>query len=365
MPRPRPPFLHKERTRHGVTTWYVRRGHGPRIRLTADYDSEEFWAQYRAALEGAAMPTAAAKKGTLRWAMDRYRAGSAWGALSAATRRSRENIILQILKTAGDEPLAKITQRTILNGRERRQKTPHSANNFLKAMRHFFGWALDEAHLVSSNPTTGVKLLKGANENVGFHTWTEDEVRRFETRWPLGTRERLALDILLFTGLRRGDAVKLGPAHVDDGVLTIRTEKTGGVIVLPILAPLAASIAASKVGEETFLVTERGRPFVKESFGNWFRKVCEKAKVPGSAHGLRKAGATRAAENGASERELMAIFGWSTGKMAVHYTKAASQKRLAREAAHLMLAKPRKTKNARTGASSTGVSPKNEMMSGD
>jgi len=69
-------------------------------------------------------------------------------------------------------------------------------------------------------------------------------------------------------------------------------------------------------------VTERGAPFVKESFGNWFMKACVRAKVPGSARGLRKAGATRAAENGATERELMALFGWTSGKMATHYTRS-------------------------------------------
>jgi hypothetical protein len=46
--------------------------------------------------------------------------------------------------------------------------------------------------------------------------------------------------------------------------------------VLPILA---ATIAASKTGDLTFLVTERGTPFVKESFGNWFREACRKPGV--------------------------------------------------------------------------------------
>ncbi|MDF2995755.1 MAG: Integrase/recombinase [Xanthobacteraceae bacterium] len=65
--------------------------------------------------------------------------------------------------------------------------------------------------------------------------------------------------------------------------------------------------------------------------------ACTAAKCPGTAHGLRKAGATRAAENGATEKQLMALFGWTSGRMATHYTKKASQKRLAKEAAHLLL----------------------------
>src|SRR6185436_13894792 len=108
-------------------------------------------------------------------------------------------------------------------------------------------------------------------------------------------------------------------------------------VSIPILSPLAASIAATKTGDQTYLVTEAGQPWVKESFGNWFRETCHKANCPGSAHGLRKAGATRAAERGATERQLMAIFGWSTGKMAQHYTRTADRVRLARDAAQLLL----------------------------
>jgi hypothetical protein len=78
-----------------------------------------------------------------------------------------------------------------------------------------------------------------------------------------------------------------------------------GVVYPPLLPVLAATIAASKTGDLTFLVTERGTPFVKESFGNWFRDACREAGCPGSAHGLRKAGATRAAENGATVHQLI------------------------------------------------------------
>ena len=136
--------------------------------------------------------------------------------------------------------------------------------------------------------------------------------------------------------------MRVGRQHLRDGVISIRTEKhargkQGELIAIPILAPLAASLAATPTGDLTFLINERGQPWVKESFGNWFRDVCRLAKCPGSAHGLRKAGATRAAEKGASERQLMAIFGWTTGKMAQHYTRSADRARLARDAAQLLL----------------------------
>ena len=220
----------------------------------------------------------------------------------------------------------------LLAGRDRRRDKPHAANNFLKAMRGLFGWAVN-ADYVRVDPTLGVKLLSGGNDDTGFHAWTEDELARFEDRWKVGTRQRLAFDLLLYTGLRRGDAVRLGRPHVRDGEFTIRTEKTGMVVVAPILPPLAESIAATPTGELTFIATDRGRPFTKESFGTWFGKVCREASCPGSAHGLRKAGARRAAEAGASEAQLNALFGWADGsRESATYTRTANRARLAREA---------------------------------
>ena len=142
-------------------------------------------------------------------------------------------------------------------------------------------------------------------------------------------------------------------------MILFRTEKTGEEVVLPVLAPLAASIAATRTGDLTFLVTERGTPFVKESFGNWFGEVCRKTGCPGSAHGLRKSGATRAAENGATDRQLMALFGWKDGKMAAHYTRAADRKRLAADAARLLL--PEQPKNEKRPHLSSGEGDKPAM----
>lgn len=337
MPRKRPPFLHREVTRHDKVVWFVRRGHGPRVRIKADYDTKEFWAEYREAMAGAA-PTrtrSAPRISSLGWAIEKYRRSSKWAELAPATRKQRENILKAVETASGSAKLADITEDDIRDGREDRAATPHSANNFLKAMRGLFAWALEYKH-VRADPTKGVTMLKGRNDKYGFHTWTEEEVAQFEARWTLGTRERLAFDILLYTGLRRGDAVRLGRQHIRDNVIVFRTEKTGEEVVLPVLPPLAESIAASKVGDLTFIVTNRGTPFVKESFGTWFREVCDVAGVQGSAHGLRKAGATRAANNGATDKQLMAMYGWQDPKMATHYTRKADKLRLAMEAAQFV-----------------------------
>ncbi|WP_237179969.1 tyrosine-type recombinase/integrase [Rhodoplanes sp. Z2-YC6860] len=345
--------------------WYVRKARGKRIRLRNEYGTDEFWSEYRAALEtkAAILETATVER-SLAWGIQLYRNSSAWAGLSNATRRARENIYRKVIGSAGHAPLAKITDAKIREGRELRSAKPHAANAFLKSMRAFFSWAVEQK-LVPSDPTKGVKLLSGANDADGFHTWSEDELNRFEARWPVGTRERLAFDLLLYTGLRRGDAVRVGRQHVRDGTITIRTEKhrigkPGELVSLPILPPLQESIAATKTGDLAFLVSDAGKPWIKESFGNWFRDVCREAGCPGSAHGLRKAGARRAAEHGATERQLMAIFGWTTSKQATHYTRAADRKRLAQDAAPLLMLGAQAEN--KTPAPSTPVRESSEML---
>jgi len=142
------------------------------------------------------------------------------------------------------------------------------------------------------------------------------------------------LDVLLYTGLRRGDAVRIGKQHVRNGIATLRTEKGGEVIevTLPILPVLQQTLDAGPTGDLTWVCGQGGRPLVKESFGNDFSEAARAAGVRKSAHGVRKIAATTAANNGATVAQLEAIFGWQGGRMASLYTKAADRRRLALEA---------------------------------
>jgi integrase len=328
LPRPRPPHLHREITRHGKAVWYVRVSHGPRVRIRAEIGTPEFDAEYRAALSGAAPARKPALScSSLAWLIVRYRETTAWTDLSAATRRRRENIFKCVIETAGHESYARITTSTIEAGRDRRAKTPHQARHFLDAMRSLFRWA-HKAGLIKIDPTAGVQNLP-RKRTEGFIPWMEEHAIAYEARWPIGTRQRVWLDVLLYTGLRRGDAVRFGRQHVRGG--SIKTEKSGFTIEVPtlILPVLQATLDAGPCGDLTFIVGANGQPLTKESFGNEFRDACKQAGVPGSAHGVRKLAATRMANNGATEAQLMAVFGWIDPKMAAHYTRSANRRHLA------------------------------------
>lgn len=319
MPKQKLLYTHPERTRHGTLVWYFRMYPGPRIRLTAPYGAPEFMAQYKAALAGTPTSdtTSRTKKASLAWLIDRYKESSDWLGLAHATRKQRELIFEEILRTAKDVPFTDVTSKAIRQGRERRKDTPHMANNFLKAMRKLFDWAT-EAEYVPSNPAANVQFLDSKTE--GHTPWSMEEVARYEERWSVGTRERVWMHVLLYTGMRLGDACTVGWQHVKDGWVTMRAEKTdktsGVVLEVPVSEPLRETLKGGPTGDLAWISNFYGRPFVKEAFGNAFRRAVQEAGLKDrSAHGLRKTLAAHAAESGASEEELKSMFGWTTNRM--------------------------------------------------
>jgi integrase len=240
-----------------------------------------------------------------------------------------------VLEQSGTKPYALITSRHIVDGRERRAKPPAQARNFLDVMRGLFAWAVEAQH-VKADPTNGVKNPP-RKKGQGFKPWTEADVEAYYHRWPLGTHERVWLDVLLYSGLRRGDVVRYGRQHVRNGIGKMRLEKGSETVevTLPILPVLAQALAVGPCGDLTFIIGKQGRPLTKESFGNAFKEACVAAGIlDKSAHGVRKIAATTAANNGATVSQLKALFGWESDSTPALYTKAADRERLARESVH-------------------------------
>jgi integrase len=286
--------------------------------------------------------------GTYRWLCAQYFASAEFGRLDSRTQHTRRSILEATFdepiapdatETFGAFPLRHLSTKAVRVLRDRKAGFPEAANSRVKAIRQVYAWGIEHEH-VAANPARDVSYIR--SHSPGFHSWSVGEVEQFEQRHPLGSKARLALALLMYTGVRRSDVVLLGRQHIRDGWFKITLQKNRNrkpiTIDLPVVSALQEVIAASPTGDLTFLVTEFGRPFTANGFGNWFRRRCNEADLPQcSAHGLRKAGAAMAAENGATSHELMAIFGWQTIKEAERYTKAAQRKRLAGSAERLFL----------------------------
>jgi integrase len=353
--RRKPPFAYVKvyRDRHGKLRRYFRRPGFKSVPLPGLPGSAEFMGAYQAAVEGGELRVSVGASrtvaGTVNALVVAYLDCSAastspFKTLAAETQRTRRNILENFREEYGELPVFRSAgaKRALLLTREHMQRvvnkkaaTPFAQRNFLNTLRSMFRWAMAEGK-VPDDPTLGVRRVK--TKTSGYRTWSEDHIARFEATYAIGTKARLAFALLLYTGQRRSDVVKMGESQVHHDVLTIEQAKTEGGEEAHLEIPLHPRLreiidATPMVGVKTFLVTHLGKPYSAPGFGNWFRQLCDQAGcVDVSAHGLRKATARRLAEIGCSANQIASITGHASLSEVQRYTKAADRKRMAREA---------------------------------
>ena len=329
-------YICEDVDRHGNVRCYVRAPGKRKVRIRAMPGTPEFMEEYQAAIATAAeaplRQADEAKRGSFRHLCVRYYSSAVYKALDVSTRNWQRRALDEIAQDHGAKQVATMQARHVRRLRDAKAATPAAANQRVKALRALFSWA-NEAEETSVNPTIGVKKLKYRSD--GHHTWTDDEIQKYYDRHPLGSQARLALDLLRYTTGRREDGPRLGRQHIRDGRVRFRQAKNEHRnpidIDIPLHPALAQSIAAADVDARmTFLLTEFGKPFTANGFGNKFKDWCRQADLPHcSAHGVRKATSTALAESGATPHEIMAITGHQTLEEVERYTKAASRKKTA------------------------------------
>lgn len=324
------PGVSKYQDRHGRWRWRARAKGKPSVEIHGDYDSPQFIAEWNAWANGARLDIGAKRTvpGTINALIAGYYLSPAFNdELAETTRKSYRAVLERFREKNGDKRINAITKQGIIAKRDKMKPDP--SNMFLRVIRHLCKYALDR-DLMAVDPTAGLRKVQVKTD--GYHTWTIEEVEQFEARHPIGTMPHVAMSVLLFLAQRRSDAVKFGRQHeVDDGAaLRVRQHKTGKWLVLRVLPPLRASIDAAKRKGLTYIENSYGRPFASgDSFGNWFRERCDEAGLEHcSAHGLRKAAATRMANARCTEHEIQAVTGLSLATIRI-YTRAANQMHLA------------------------------------
>jgi integrase len=332
MRRP-PKFVHGFIDRHGLPRFYFRRAGFKRVPLPGLPWSPEFMEKYQTALDETPRVEIGAGRtvaGTVNAVVIGYFSSAAFQNLAPASRRQYRGIIERFRCEHGDKRIAKLERRNVMAMLDAKARTPVAARDFLRCLRLLIRYAIDIG-LRDSDPTLGIKIAKQKSD--GFRTWSEEDIAAFDARHPIGSRPRLALELLLHTAQRRADVIRLGPQHVRGGVLSVRQQKTGKTLAIPVSPALAAALDATPSKHLTFLVTDDGKPFEAMAFTKWFRRCCSAAGLSGySAHGLRKAACRRLAEAGCSANEIAAISGHASLREVERYTRAADQARMARNA---------------------------------
>lgn len=329
------PWIQRFRDRHGRWRNYYRRPGYQRVKLP-EPGSSGFLAAYEAA--GASpMPTegAGAERtvpGTISALIVTYYLSAEYAGLRDSTKRAHRNSLERFRKRFG-HLMVSTARPTDLNAIfHGMAATPAAASNLRKRLRAIFQLAVDLGWR-DTNPVIASKRVRYRTK--GFTPWSEEDIAAYEKRWPTGARERLALALLLYTGVRRSDVVTLGQQHVKAGrihVLPLKTSASGTRVAIRVHPALQREIAAAPLGMN-FLLTAYGEPFSAAGFTAWFG---EKAKAAGLAgrtpHGLRKAAGRRLAEAGCTAKQIAAVLGHSTLAEVERYTRDANQTALADEA---------------------------------
>jgi integrase len=327
------PYVHEIRDRRGQRRAYLRKPGCSSVSLPMPVGSRAFVEAYQAALEdGPPVIAGRTKAGTFAALVALYYASRQWLALAPQSQRTYRHILDHFVAEHGHRLVAQMEAKHVEAIIAAKASTPSAANKLRKLLLLLMrvailnGWRKD-------NPVGAVAGMK--IKSKGHRTWTDNEIATFKAAHPVGTEARLAFALLLFTGQRRSDVVRMGRQHVKDGVLTI-TQKKGGHVtevsipILPALREVLDDVQSRKI-TPTFIVTEYGKPRTEAGFTNWFHDRCVEAGLSGglSPHGLRKAFCRVAAERGLTPHEIMSITGHKTLAEVTRYTAAADRMKLA------------------------------------
>src|SRR3954452_11039977 len=323
---------------NGNARYYVRRPGRAKIRIREPFEdargniSPEFMKAYfdaLATLDGAKAPPKLPRETTFFWLVDRYIKSEEFKRYDELTQADKSGVLNRFCEAVGELPYAALRKEDVERSRDKRSKTPGAADKLVKYLRVMFKWAIDKKH-AQQNPAIGVTKIN--TESEGWHTWTPAEVDLYRKRHEIGTKPRLALELMMNVGARISDASRIGRQHEAEGWLEFvawkkRNKKSLKTIVRPIVPDLAAALAAPPTGDMTYLVNDLGRSFTINGLGNKMRDWCDAAGLPQcSSHGLRKAAAVILAESGVTAPELCALFGWSKLETAEIYIREARQR---------------------------------------
>jgi integrase len=319
--------------RHGKARHYFRQPGGKPVALPGLPGSDEFMAAYAAALANTPRTEVAARRtraGSINAMVVGYLGSAAFAGLAPISKQQYRQILERMRKDYGDLSITMLKRKHVMRMLDTKAATPSAARDFLRCLRLLIKYALDIS-VIADDPTTGIRVKVKSD---GYRSWTEDEITTFQNAYPLGTKQRLALELLLNTAARCADTVKLGRGHVRNGELQYVQQKTGRAVVITITAELAEAINAAAPSQHVvFLINERGRAYGAAGFSQMFVRWCREAGLKGlSAHGLRKAACRRMAEAGCTAPQIAAVSGHASLEEVQRYIDAADRAKLARAA---------------------------------
>ncbi len=320
--------------------------------------TEELLAGRQAALDAGPIETSPepakdtkARQGSLDALRIEYLGSAEFRSLRASTQREYRYAIEAVcrtphthLGTLGKGLVSELEPKHIARWRDALGTKFGAANKMVRVLKLLFNFGISRGYC-TTNPAKDIKLLKGGR----YRSWTDDELARFERRWPLGTLERTGFALAYYTGQRCADVVKIRWEDIAGKRIMVRQGKTGTQLQILMHPELLKVLGRWKRTPGTILKGERGNALHPVYFGDIMATAIETAGLPKDCvlHGLRKAAARSVAESGGN---VAAVTGHLSASMVAEYTRDAEQMKLADDAVERW-SKPKRTK-------AEGVKPK-------
>ena len=308
----RPEYVTRFRDRHGKWRYRFRRKGYPAHYFKAAFGTKAFEREYAdcLAMEKPRIGADRIRPGSLSDVVARYYNDLAFLDLKPSTQTVYRGVIERFRKAYGDDPMTRFDAARIQTIMGKMRCKPHAAARLRKILHQLFIVARRERIVPGTfDPVRDTRPPK-PEDTGGYHRWTEAELAQFEAAYPLGTKPRLAFDLLLYGAQRSADVRFLTHRAIEGGRIRLKQSKTSTAVDVPVVAPLRASLDAGPLGKTLLLETKEGNAFTAKGFYNLVKRACIKADLPHcSAHGLRKSAAARLQAAGCSDREGMAITG--------------------------------------------------------
>ncbi|MGF7162264.1 integrase [Rhodoligotrophos appendicifer] len=325
-------YIHKFRDRHNEMRYYFRRN-GIRTPLPGLPGSKEFMDAYAVALKDQPAPKVdprpVVRPGTFSALAIRYFGSPQYRNLAVSSRINYKRVIDSFLVEHGHRLVSEMSREHVDIIVGKLASKPGAGIVLLKRLRTLVRYAVSLGW-IGKDPTAGATSYRSTE----IHTWSEEQIAHYERYWAIGTRERLAFALLLYTGQRGSDTHRMTWSDIAGDTIRVSQQKTGEKLEIPLHPELQIELGLAKRRHVTVLATEYGKPFTVKGFGNMISDAIREAGLPLQcrAHGLRKAAARRLAEAGCSANQIASITGHKTLAEVERYTRAADQKRLARQA---------------------------------
>jgi integrase len=327
------PYVQAYRDCRGKMRHYLRRPGKPRVPLPGIPGSAAFMAAYKSATaDHAPSPVADRhKEGTVGFLVIRFYRSAAFTNLARSSQKAYRLVLDKFATEDGHRLVRDMPRAVAADIVEQIGATrPGMANLTAATLKRLFSYAI-KLEMRSDNPFVGLDAYQGGEHRAS----TPLELSSYESTWPIGTRERLAFDLLTYTGQRVGDVATMQRADILRGAIPVKQEKTGAVLSLPVHPNLLRSMNACPADGQGALNGADGlTPMAKRSISALVTRAARSAGLPVDCkpHGLRKAALTRLADLGSSTHEIAAVSGHKSLREVERYTATANQLRLARTA---------------------------------